>query len=854
MADYDRRPRGGRGGYGSKKRRYNNYRDDESDERQPQRRRYDEPPQPPIRKLRKQLLEIAESPFRKPEEDVASISKLFLDAFADEEAQEGFCDLILQLVVEQPFKIPFAAAIILVVNPQKPEVTPALLAKAAAKAQEYVADGLWREFKLVLRFLACLQGLLEDDGVFPLLDTLFERAVDLQTASSEDALGLEIVKIILMTLPYAMSSSAQGQEQLASCLLQKTDIIASTPHSLEDVVDPYPGNGQASTPAREPTSLLRLLQEQLQSESERSWELICIPRSWEIPAGEGGQDALANATKHPLPAIRIPSPVHPGSRTLFPEIYFSVYADQDIQTVPPSTDVGFSLFRDSLVDTINILDYNRNIAAKFLIDLDCYFSPETFVKRATPFDRLKDVPEGKSTWKPEDVAVDAVFSQLFQLPMAEHKLVYYHSVLTEACKIAPAAIAPSLGRAIRYLYRNIDSMDLELSYRFMDWFSHHLSNFGFTWKWTEWVEDVELPNVHPKKSFMTGALEKEIRLSFASRIRGTLPAPYQSLISEAKEKDTPEFKYKSEDTPFSAQGMEIMTLLRKKAPEDEIQHLMDQIDEQAPALNITDPLVASTDVYVTSICFIGSKSLSHVLSCIERCKERLLAIGPASEPARRQIIASVMDYWRDQPGIGANIIDKLLNYTILTPLSVIEWVLLSPHDTTTVKGAFLAESHMYEMVSTTVFKVTNRVRQIVQARFQARLAAEQAALLDSTMLRERTDMQALFSVIEGALQGFASLENGSGTDEETLLIRGWGERWLRVFRRKFAVEEAVLAELSVAAKEQDVDGDVQVVDRDVVEEVDVKADVKAEADAVGPDGTGDVLVDASTPVLGNGIE
>lgn len=45
---------------------------------------------------------------------------------------------------------------------------------------------------------------------------------------------------------------------------------------------------------------------------------------------------------------------------------------------------------------------------------------------------------------------------------------------------------------------------------------------------------------------MVGALEKEIRLSFAQRIRGTLPEPYQPLISEAKEKDTPDFKYNSD--------------------------------------------------------------------------------------------------------------------------------------------------------------------------------------------------------------------------------------------------------------------------------------------------------------------
>ena len=278
-----------------------------------------------------------------------------------------------------------------------------------------------------------------------------------------------------------MASSATGFEEHASNLLEKTDIIASTPHALEALVDPYPGNGEDR--GHEALSIISLLQKQLQTEAAHSWDLACLPRPWRLSSEEGAETV---PTRHILQTINVPDKVSPGARPRLPEIYFSVYADQDLDTVPPTSDIASSILRDSLVDAINTLDYNRNATAKFLIDVDCYFAPDTFVKRATPFDRLKDVEDGKSTWKPEDVAVDAVFSQLLQLPSPEHKLVYYHSVLTESCKIAPAAIAPSLGRAIRYLYRNIDAMDLELSYRFMDWFSHHLSNFGFTWKWTEW--------------------------------------------------------------------------------------------------------------------------------------------------------------------------------------------------------------------------------------------------------------------------------------------------------------------------------------------------------------------------------
>ena len=101
--------------------------------------------------------------------------------------------------VEQPFKIPFIAAIVIAVNLQKSEVTQEILVRARSTIQKYLEAGAWREVKLMLRLLGCLQGLLEGDGVFPILEEFFSRAVDLQTASSEDvsdSLDLSI-KLIL---------------------------------------------------------------------------------------------------------------------------------------------------------------------------------------------------------------------------------------------------------------------------------------------------------------------------------------------------------------------------------------------------------------------------------------------------------------------------------------------------------------------------------------------------------------------------------------------------------------------------------------------------------------------------------
>ncbi|KAH6715266.1 MIF4G like-domain-containing protein [Leptodontidium sp. MPI-SDFR-AT-0119] len=708
--------------------------DEEDYDRRPQRRRYEEPLSS---RLRKQLLAIAEVPVKRVEDEVHSIAKTVCDNYEDEELKESFYELVVQLVVEQPFKIPFVAAVVLVANTMRKNgeaVAEEVLRRTAIRTNTAIAKGEWREVKLLMKFLGSLQGLLDGEGVWIVLQDILTKAVDLQTENNEETIGPELVKIILFTIPYVMASSATDNQDKAASMVENTDIIASEPHVLQALVDPYPGNGKEE--ATSPTGVLMLLQKQLQNEASTGWELACLPRPWKGVFEEGREDVLIEAPKHTLPAIVIPEIVSNGPRPLFPELYFSVYANQDVETVAPTSDIASCLIRDAIVDTINILDYNRNATARFLIDLDCYFSPGTFVKRATPFDRLRDIEGDRSTWKPEDVAVDAVFSQLFQLPAPEHKLVYYHSVLTESCKIAPAAIAPSLGRAIRYLYRSVDSMDLELSYRFMDWFAHHLSNFGFTWKWTEWIDDVELPSLDPKKAFIEGALDKEIRLSFAQRIKGTLPAPYQALITEEKEKDTPDFKYN-----------------------------------------------------LPAICYIGSKSLSHVLSCIERCKERLLALDPASSAARKQIIDSVMEYWKDQPGIGVNIVDKLLNYTILSPASVVSWALSKD-------GSRLGQAHVYEMISATIGKVTNRVRQVVRAKKVPGLLPEQRALMDETVERERKSMKDLFDAMEDDLVAWASgskdqmVQSGDEGGVQDRTIKQWGERWLRVFRRKIAVEEA----------------------------------------------------------------
>lgn len=137
-------------------------------------------------RVRKQLIAIAENPMRPWHEEVQAIATLFTDNWDDELLRGNFVDLVLQLAVEQPLKTPFVAAVVLLANTARPEVVDMLLVKLAGLIEGKIEKGEWRAVKLYLKLLACLQGCLEGEGVFPVLEGLFERAVDLQTASSED--------------------------------------------------------------------------------------------------------------------------------------------------------------------------------------------------------------------------------------------------------------------------------------------------------------------------------------------------------------------------------------------------------------------------------------------------------------------------------------------------------------------------------------------------------------------------------------------------------------------------------------------------------------------------------------------
>lgn len=327
---------------------------------------------------------------------------------------------------------------------------------------------------------------------------------------------------------------------------------------------------------------------------------------------------------------------------------------------------------------------------------------------------------------------------------------------------------------------------------------------------------MKLSKLHPKRVFITSALDKEIRIAYAQRVKKSMPEDWQAqnVITDAQINDQPLFKFDDNKTPFAQLGRDMYALLRKRTHTDEeVQALVESIESQARTQGVQDPATTSTDIFITSICHIGSKSISHILLAIEKSKDRLLAIGPASDAARLQVITSVADYWQDHPGIAVNIIDKLLNYTVLTPVSVVQWTLTDHMDS----GRALASTMSLELISATMHKVCSRMRQIVSARTEAVTRAadamsdtdDQVKHLDNTLIEERKEMLELFTMIidavtpvaqaaqDGMIEDFDGNGTASGGASDLGLLQAWGGRWLKMFTRRLAVEEATVGDAAV---------------------------------------------------------
>ena len=340
------------------------------------------------------------------------------------------------------------------------------------------------------------------------------------------------------------------------------------------------------------------------------------------------------------------------------------------KTTPPDDSLAHVVLTDVLTDNIKRMDFNRREVTRQLMVIDMFFNDDLFAPPGAPLDALEN------KYKIEDVALEAVFGLLLSLePVTsgtsgdDYYLpkVYFHSLLIEACVLAPQDIAPVLGRTLRFIFNNLEKCCAETAFVVIDWFAHHVSNFAFTWKWNEWTSALELDDLHPKKVFIKGLLEKQVRLSYPQRVRDVLPQEFKQFVTDPPE---PSLAYLSEPASESDSA-------GTKAVYDPetVNGFLESLKDDKDVSTTLDSCETPGRLLIASLCQLGSRSLTHSASYITRFEKLVLKYGTNDT----EICETVLEFWNHTPWVGGLIVQQFIDIRAVKPQTYVDFIISSRH-------------------------------------------------------------------------------------------------------------------------------------------------------------------------------
>ncbi|NP_001411970.1 nuclear cap-binding protein subunit 1 isoform 3 [Mus musculus] len=234
--------------------------------------------------------------------------------------------------------------------------------------------------------------------------------------------------------------------------------------------------------------------------------------------------------------------------------------------------------------------------------------------------------------------VEVIFAELFQLPAPPHIDVMYTTLLIELCKLQPGSLPQVLAQATEMLYMRLDTMSTTCVDRFINWFSHHLSNFQFRWSWEDWSDCLTQDLESPKPKFVREVLEKCMRLSYHQHILDIVPPTFSALCPA---NPTCIYKYGDES---SNEGFRF------------------------------NPL--KIEVFVQTLLHLAAKSFSHSFSALAKFHEVFKTLAE-SDKGKLHVLRVMFEVWRNHPQMIAVLVDKMIRTQIVDCAAVANWIFSS---------------------------------------------------------------------------------------------------------------------------------------------------------------------------------
>ncbi|KAI7896054.1 armadillo-type protein [Mucor mucedo] len=631
-------------------------------------------------------------------------------------------DTLKACVTELPAKAPVYGTLLGLLNASSHDIVAKLMVGFNQSLERTINESKWFELKQFLRFYG---ELVNANVILPsvycgLLNDLL-AALD-QPNQLRQRLDC-IVYIILATLPWCGKELSQRNHEELDHILKKIEIYMQRRGNVPvlSILKQY--NGIKYDAASEDVlAHIWTLTEELK---RKNWDLPLIPKPYLWYDNE-----FTAALQHDLPRFVVPN--HTDNVTyIAPNPTMKILIDEggaSLPSIPNHNSIEYFILQETISDTMELFEVNRKDCARYLLGIANSFEPKFF---KSPPSSSEDAPEIKeeenSRWNLSDLLVEAAFSQMLRLPTPPVRQVFYSCVFIELCRADVDTFPMALGRGVKALFDRLAYMDVECVHRLWCWFSHHLSNFGFQWDWQAWDSVLTLDPLHPQVCFIRETLEKETRLSYYERIKSIIPVEFQKLIPAIA--PGPDFEYKDPNHPLHEKAKIIIESLRTKKSVEEVRALLAQFKKELGVeISEQEQTQIVRQMFVQCLLLVGSKSFSHILNVVERYLDVLRFVNTTPE-GRLHTVQIVASFWKNNTQFLGILLDKLLNYRVIDPTSVITWIFEAD------QLKFVGRSFIWEILKNTLAKVNSRVVQV-----KGKLDNFQAQYDTNKIKREQSEM------------------------------------------------------------------------------------------------------------------
>ncbi|KAJ1953696.1 Nuclear cap-binding protein subunit 1 [Linderina pennispora] len=604
---------------------------------------------------------------------------------------------IRQCILELPWKVSVYTTLVGLLNAKNSETGKRVVAMMHGVLKKNLEAGDWASVKVLMRFFALLvnTNAIAPGTLVAMLDAFLQPAIEAGGSGVVvSARNNCFVYIVMSTLLWAggalKETAAADLERISATVGKYVEQLSesSKNNTITTVLHDAPANG---------TNVLPYLLDVLQTMASSNWEVSIV-----VAAYEPFLNDFSSATSHELPLLEMPVDLAPAK-------YYT--PSQLVQLVPSPAEqaVNKYLLQDFISDTVMQLEGNRKDCAKYLMQIHELCNEgvvTTITSQASP-----DEADPQSALVFEYLVSEVLFSFLLQLPTGLYREMYYTSLAIELRKAEPQIYPAVFSTTVENVFERLVNMDVECLNRLSNWLAVYISNFGFQWDWDKWEAVAEDEAGTPKRCFLEETLLKIIRLSYLDRVKQLLPESCQTLIPARVPTQNFKFTVQAMDERTRAVSVAVGVCLKNKGTADQALAILDEHYTQWTDVDDAARRSLAREMLVEHVLLLGSKTFSHMLSAIERFLPALQKFGDTAE-AKLQIARVTEDFWLRNHQFFAITIDKLFNYRVIDPSTIVELVFDASH-----VGKW-HRFHYWEILQNTVNKVNIRIAQL-QDRLEA---------------------------------------------------------------------------------------------------------------------------------------